>query len=172
MANIAIQDGTGAAAGHEPMSVGTALRLAWVTWVTLLVIPFLVFLGAIWELIMRESSTAPVRGTPTWFLAASAYLIVVAPIAFFWRARMFRTYWSGHPVEPIKYLYGNLAIWTALEFGGILSLLGCFIDHSLLPNLLPALAAFMFFVTLWPSGKSMVRTVGGAEDPSVYEEPR
>ena len=65
-----------------------------------------------------------------------------------------------------------LAIWSALEFGGIISLLGCFVEQSLLPNLLPALVAFMFFVTLWPSGKAMVSSVGNAEDASVYEAPR
>jgi hypothetical protein len=69
-------------------------------------------------------------------------------------------------------LFGMLAIWAALEFGGIIALLGCFVDHSLLPNLLPALVAFMFFVTLWPSGKSMVRSIGNEEDAGVYEEPR
>jgi hypothetical protein len=112
------------------------------------------------------------RGPPTWFLASSIYLIIVVPISLFFRGRLFKAYESGHPIEPAKYLYGMLAIWTALEFGGIIGLLGCFVDHSLLPNLLPALAAFMFYVTLWPSGKSMVRTIGNVEDASVYEEPR
>jgi hypothetical protein len=172
MANIAIQDGTGASGGNSPMSVGTALRLAWATWVVLLVIPFFVFLAALWELMLHEDLVVTSRDRPTWFLAASIYLIVVVPIAFFFRGRMFKSYESGHPVEPIKYLYGMLAIWTALEFGGIISLLGCFINHSLLPNMAPALAAFMFYVTLWPSGKSMVRHVGNVEDASIYEEPR
>jgi hypothetical protein len=176
MANIAIQDGAGASGGNASiptshMSVQTALRLAWGTWVVLLIIPFLVFLGAVFTLMDHEPTVAQ-RGTPSWFLGASAYLLVVVPIAFFWRGRQFQAYWSGHPVEPKKYLYGMLAIWTALEFGGIVSLLGCFVDRALLPNLLPALVAFMFYVTLWPSGKSMVRRVGDLEDPGVYEEPR
>jgi hypothetical protein len=175
MANIAahgaIQDGAGATGGRIPMSVSTALRLAWATWVTLLVIPFFVFLGAVWALMGHEPVIAQ-RGTPTWFLGASAYLLVVVPLSFFWRGRQFKAYWSGHPIEPSKYLYGMLAIWTALEFGGILSLLGCFVDHAMLPNLLPALIAFMFYVTLWPSGRSMVHSHGDMEDASVYEEPR
>jgi hypothetical protein len=176
MANIAIQDGTGTTGGNMPMSAGhmsvqTALRLAWATWVTLLIIPFLVFLGAVWALMGHEPAVAQ-RGSDTWFLGASAYLLVVVPISFFWRGRQFKSYWSGQPIEPRKYLYGMLGIWTALEFGGIISLLGCFVERGLLPNLLPALVAFMFYVTLWPSGRSMVRRVGDLEDPGVYEEPR
>jgi len=91
---------------------------------------------------------------------------------FFWRGRIFKSYWSGQPIAPAKYLYGVLVPWTALEFGGIISLLGCFVDQALLPNLLPALLAFMFYVTLWPSGRSMVRSMGDAEDAGLYEAPR
>lgn len=171
MANIAIQDGTSAARGAGTLSVGTALRLAWATWVILLVLPFLLFLGVVWTLMFHESAAVRVE-QHSWFLASSAYLLVVAPASFFWRGRLFKTYWSGHPIPPAKYLHGMLAIWSALEFGGIIALLGCFVERSLLPNLLPALIAFMFFVTLWPSGKAMVSSVGHEEDASVYEEPR
>ncbi len=63
-------------------------------------------------------------------------------------------------------------MWGALEFGGIFSLLGCLVDHALLPNLLPALVAFMFYVTLWPSGRAMVSRMGHHEDAGMYEEAR
>jgi len=171
MANIAIQDGADGARASGTLSVRTALRLAWITWVTFLIIPFLVFLSAIWILMFHESSGAHVV-RPSWFLASSAYLLVVVPASFFLRGRLFKTYWTGHPIPPTKYLYGMLAIWSALEFGGIISLLGCFVDQTLLPNLLPALVAFMFFVTMWPSGRAMVRTVGNQEDAALYEQPR
>jgi hypothetical protein len=153
------------------ISVRTALRLAFATWVVLLVIPFFFFLAVLWELGLRET-TAIHTGPHTWFLSACAYLVIVVPAGFFWRDRLFKSYWSGHPIEPMKYLFGNLAMWAALEFGGIISLLGCLVERSLLPNLLPALIAFVFFMRLWPSGKAMVRSVGQAEDASVYEEPR
>ncbi|MGD0767674.1 MAG: hypothetical protein ABSB42_05690 [Tepidisphaeraceae bacterium] len=168
MADIAIQDG---AAGAASLSVRTALRLAWATWTILLIIPFLLFLGVVWTLMFHE----PARVHPesqTWFLASSGYLLVVVPASLFWRGRIFKSYWSGQPIAPAKYLYGMLSIWTALVFGGIISLLGCFADRSLLPNLLPALLAFMFYATLWPSGRSMVRSMGDAEDAGVYEAPR
>jgi hypothetical protein len=147
-----------------------ALRLAWVTWVTLLVIPFFVFLTVVWTL-MNHETVAMRSGAQPWFLAACGYMIVVVPAAFFWRDRLFKPYWSGQVIEPVKYLYGMLVMWMALEVGGIISLIGCLTEHSLLPNLLPALMAFVFFLRLWPSGRAMVRTVGHSEDASVYEEP-
>ncbi|MGD0138607.1 MAG: hypothetical protein ABSD28_06990 [Tepidisphaeraceae bacterium] len=175
MANIAIQDGAAGAnslsAGAGSLSVRTALRLAWATWTILLIVPFLLFLGVVWTLTFHEATRLHPE-THRWFLASSGYLLVVVPASFFWRGRIFKSYWSGQPIAPAKYLYGMLATWTALEFGGIISLLGCFVDQSLLPNLLPALLAFMFYATLWPSGRSMVRSVGHAEDAEVYEEPR
>jgi hypothetical protein len=178
MADIAIQNGTGGAPGmgslassSGTLTVRTALRLAWATWVVLLLIPFFLFLATTWVMAFHESPRT-LAAPPTWFLAASGYLLVVGPASFFWRSRLFKPYYSGHPIVPRKYLYGMLAMWVALEFGGIISLLGCFVTGSLLPNLLPALVAFMFYVTLWPSGRSMVRKVGDAEDASVYEEPR
>ncbi len=63
-------------------------------------------------------------------------------------------------------------MWVALEFGGIISLLGCIVTHSLLPSLLPALVAFMFYVTQWPTGHAMMGSIGESEDASVYKEPR
>jgi hypothetical protein len=175
MPNIAIQDGAGGAnslpAATGSLSVRTALRLAWATWTILLIIPFLLFLGVVWTLMFHEATGLHAE-SQTWFLASSGYLLVVVPASFFWRGSIFKSYWLGQPITPAKYLYGMLAIWTALEFGGIISLLGCFVDRSLLPNLLPALVAFMFYATLWPSGRSMVSSVGHSEDAGVYEEPR
>jgi len=45
--------------------------------------------------------------------------------------------------------------------------------NSLLPNLLPALVAFMLFLPLWPSGRAMICSQrGNSDDPETYEEPR
>jgi hypothetical protein len=150
----------------------SAMRAAWVCWLALLAFPFLVFLYVLWH---NESvAVAPVdpSSKSTWFLAAMVYLIVAVPLSFFGRSRLFKAYWSGAPVTPGKYLVGMLTMWVALEVGGIFALIGCLSSHSLLPDLLPALIAFMFFTTLWPSGKAMTRTTGDQEDPQLYEEPR
>jgi hypothetical protein len=165
MTNMAAKESAG-------ISAGTAIRLAWIIWLILLAIPFLLFLNVAWTLSAGETAAKLVNGSQAWFLTASVYLLVVVPVSFFWRGHVFKAYWSGKTVAPGKYLFGMVSVWMALEIGGIFSLIGCKVNESLLPNLLPALVAFMFFVTLWPSGRAMVRTVGGQEDPQFYEEPR
>ena len=91
---------------------------------------------------------------------------------FFWQAHLFRSYYSGNPVHPHNYLFGMLLVWMALEFGGLFSLFGCLVYGSLLPNLLPALVAFMFFVASYPTGRSMTGHSGDSQDPEVYQTPR
>ncbi|HEY1921458.1 MAG TPA: hypothetical protein VGG44_01735 [Tepidisphaeraceae bacterium] len=166
MANIAAHEGTGAS-----LTPRTALRLAWTTWMVFLIIPFLLFLTVVWTLGI-QGGAKPQINEEHWFLGSSAYMLVVVPLSFFWRGHVFKAYWTGQTVPPTTYLYGMLTIWAALEFGGIFSLLGCFIDRALLPNLLPALVAFMFYVTLWPSGRAMVSHKGHFEDAGKYEEAR
>jgi hypothetical protein len=170
MANVATQDG--AMTPRGTLSVRTALRIAWVTWVVLLVIPFLMFLCVVWTLGIRADGSAAPVPHHLWFMAASIYLLVGVPGSFFWRGHVFKAYWSGHTIAPGKYVVGMISVWLALEIGGIFSMAGCFVDQAMLPNLLPALVAFMFFVTLWPTGRAMVRPVGDNEDPQIYQEPR
>ena len=152
-------------------SIATALRFAWISWLVLLVIPFFVSLGMIWQVAII-SDRGPIPGGEGWFLAASVYLLLAVPASFFWRGHVFKAYWSGQPVSPGNYLFGMLSIWVALEIGGLFSLIGCYVYNSVLPDLLPALVAFMFYVTLWPSGRAMVHRGGNLEDPQNYEEPR
>ena len=74
---------------------------------------------------------------------------------------------------PKSYLVGMLGVWATIEIGGLASLIGCLVTRSLLPTLLPALVAFMLFVPLWPSGRSMICShKGDSDDPETYEEPR
>jgi hypothetical protein len=148
-----------------------AIRIAWVVWLTLLVIPFFLFLYIVWKFADNESAAGSNDGV-AWFVLSAIYMLAVVPVSFFWRNLLFQSYWSGHPVHPNKYLSGMVAMWIALVVGGLLSLLGCLYSGAMLPDLLPALVAFMFFVTLWPSGRAMTQRVGNAEDPEVYEEPR
>jgi hypothetical protein len=168
MADIATHEGPGGS-----LSARTALRLAWVTWTIMLIIPFLLFLAIVWTLGMSQGTTLRIQTNQEhWFLGTSAYLLIVVPLSFFWRGHVFKAYWTGQTIPPVKYLYGMLTMWAALEFGGIFSLLGCFVDHALLPNLLPALVAFMFYVTFWPSGRAMVSHMGHYADAGKYEEAR
>ena len=103
--------------GSAPLgfSPSTALRLAWLCWCVLLVIPFFLALWLIWHL--SGGAAAPHPPHPLrdrWFLGPMIYLILVVPVSLFWRGRVFKPYWSGRTVPPGKYLLGMLAIWLAL----------------------------------------------------------
>ena len=60
----------------------------------------------------------------------------------------------------------------AIEIGGLIALVGCFLSNSLMPNLLPAVVAFMLYMPFWPSGEAMTRAVGSEDDPEVFRHPR
>jgi hypothetical protein len=155
------------------LSPAVAIRIAWVCWLMLLIMPFFFFLYVVWTLSAEVHAAPPPNEQQTWFIASIIYLLVAGPSSFFARSGIFKAYWTGNTVAPGKYLSGMLLIWLALEVGGLFSLAGCLAQKQLLPNLFPALVAFMFFVTFWPSGRAMVRHhVGDQQDASLYEEPR
>jgi hypothetical protein len=154
------------------MSADTALQIAWWSWCALMAFPFVVFLAVIWHLMDGDGSAANMHLAVRWFVFTLIFIAVGVPAAFFWRSRSFRGYWSGQCVAPRDYLRGMMTIWIALELGGLLALVGCLITNSMLPNLLPALLAFMLFIPLWPNGHSMIRPPENERDPGGYSEPR
>ena len=150
----------------------TALQYAWGAWLTMLACPFVLFLLVAWWS-MDAASARDHWLSDRWFIASVAYMVLVVPGSLFVRSRCFAAYWKGEHVVPRDYLKGMFTVWGALELGGLLSLVGCLASGSLLPGLLPALAAFMMFVALWPNGRAMISGGRGAsEDPERYEEPR
>lgn len=153
------------------LTADAALQIAWATWFCMLVIPFILFLGVGWYL-TQENVVANTALAQKWFIGCMAYMILGVPAAFFYRSRIFQGYWHGHGVSPRSYVLGMSAIWLSLEVGGLLALTGCLISGTLLPNLLPALVAFMLFTPLWPNGHSMTRPLQNERDPGSYEDPR
>lgn len=160
---------------RQALTPAQALRTAWVCWLSLMVIPFMVLLYAVWTMMIVDWNA----GTPNqqlgeaWFIAAIAYMVLVVPAAIFARSWLFKSYWGGECVSPRHYLAGMLTVWGTIELGGLFSLVGCIVSHSMLPNILPALVAFMVFTALWPSGRAMVCAHrGDKDDPERYEEPR
>lgn len=149
-----------------------ALRQAWIWYLALAFIPFILFCSAVIYLNYNSEIPAGIVFRGGWFFGSIAFMLVAGPIAFAARSHLFRPYWRGEPVAPKSYLRGMLLTWFAFEIGGILALTGCFMTSSLLPCLLPALAAFMFFATLWPNGRAMVSPTGNTDDPEIYQEPR
>ena len=129
-------------------------------------------LVVMWTLLDDESPVKDPAFAHQWFLTCMAFLAVAVPAAFFWRSREFKSYWDGQPVTPSHYLKGMLIVWLTLEVGGLMALAGCLMTGSLLPNLLPAMVAFILFTPFWPSGRAMTHPVGNDDDFEVYEEPR
>jgi hypothetical protein len=147
------------------------LRAAWWAYVVLMILPFALVAIAVALLNTRISPTAS-HGGNRWLILAVAYLVVGIPAALFYRRHLCGAYFRGEDVPPRQYLVGMLTVWLALEVGMIVSILGCYVSASILPDLLPAIAAFVFFITLWPTGKMMATHVGNSNDPQIYEPPR
>lgn len=168
MATIATR---GAVGDSKELSVEMASRIAWWTWLTLLLAPFLLFIYVAFR-VMDESAVANQEVAKDWFIGTMAYLCIVVPLSIFWRSHMFRPYWRGEVVPPRAYLIGQVSVWMALEIGGIISLIGCLVSRVFVPCMLPAIAAFMFFLPFWPSGVAMIKRTGNMDDPARYQEPR
>jgi len=151
--------------------IGFTLRAAWSAYVVLLFFPFTLLAVVV---AFKNSGIAPSHshGVDPWLLLTTAYLVVGTTTALFYRRRLCGAYFRGEAVTPRQYLLGMLTIWLALEVGMILSIVGCYVTASFLPDLLPAIVAFVFFITLWPTGKMMVTHVGNSNDAQIYEEPR
>ena len=152
------------------LSPRAALRLAWLGWGILLAGPFLLLQVLVWYVPASEMSRlyAP---TTFWFLAAMAYLIVVVPALFFVRGHLFRDYWMGRPVPPRNYVIATIVMGAALALGGIISLIGCMVTASFMPNLIPGFIALLLFLMHWPTGSAMTRNSGNSQDHQIYQEP-
>jgi len=107
-----------------------------------------------------------------WFVLTLSYIALSVPVAFFWRGHLFKGYWSGQRVPPREYLIGMISIWLALSIGGLASVAGCIATRSMVPNMLPAVLAFVVYISLWPNGHSMSRPLHDEHDPLDYEDPR
>lgn len=155
----------------HPLTMMRALRAAWWQWFAMLTIPFVFFLGVLFSLQMQGGATAEPHVAGTWFVANMIYLAVAVPIAYAWRGRLFAAYYRGERVDPHKYIRGMQILWLTLVVGGLLSLMAVWAARSLTPNIIPAIVAFVFFITQWPKGTAMLRPRGEREDPELYEEP-
>jgi len=155
-----------------PFRLASALRAAWGAYAVLLVLPFPVFAVVIFSHSTVGMPPRIAHGVNRWFLLTMAYLAIGLPAALFYRRYLCSAYFRGNVVAPRQYLIGMLTVWLTLEVGMILPIIGCELTASFLPGLLPAIVAFMFFITLWPTGKMMVSRVGDREDPQIYVEPR
>jgi hypothetical protein len=160
---------------HSPASRLTpqqALRVAWVTWIALLLVPYAILPFTLYFNIRN----AAVRNKPdladAWFLIIMLYLLLAVPAAFFWRSHLFKAYWRGETVTPRAYLSGMLTLWAALTIGGATAMIVCMATATLTPNVAPALIALFIFLLLWPDGSAMTSHLGASDDAELYTEPR
>jgi len=153
-----------------PLTPDEALRRAWLWWVALLLIPFFVFLGVLLTLDAERPTNAGLANVFT--MLSLVWILVTFPGAFALRSYCFRAFWEGRPVESRSYLRGMLTVWGAMEIGGLLALVGCLVSNQLMPCLLPAAAAFVFFTPFWPSGSAMEETTGAEDDEQIFHYPR
>jgi hypothetical protein len=148
------------------------LRAAWCAYLGLLILPFVLLAGVVKS---RATSGMPLGSTQSmdrWFVLTMAYLMVAFPAALFYRRHLCSAYGQGKVVAPQKYLVGMLTVWLALEVGMIVPIVHCDVTSSFLPCLLPAILAFVFYMTLYPTGEMMTHRTGARADPGIYEVPR
>jgi len=157
------------ARSRPTLSPEMAIRLAWACWSVFLIVPCSFVLWFIWRA-GEDQNPLLHSGEEKWFIAAMAYLVLVAPAAFFWREHISSDHRTGKHVSPGTYLVGMIAVWLALLSAGILSLSGCIVIGALVPNVVPAFLSLLLFLMLWPSGKSMMRRVRDRNAPQLHKE--
>jgi hypothetical protein len=140
---------------RSDLSTKAAIRWAWFFWVVLLVLPFLLLQLLVWHLLVTGEIARSNTDSNEWFVAALAYLVLIVPGSFFWRGYLFRDYWLNRPVTPRKYLVATIAVGLALGLGGTISMVGCLVTGSFMPNLIPALVALLLFALHWPRRRAI-----------------
>ena len=159
--------------GHQQgLAAPKALKIAWVCWSVLLLLPFTLVLWTLWNLHVRNTPLLS-ADADRWFVAAAAYLAAAATAAFFSRDHSFKGYNQGKPVEPGKYLVGTDRHWIGTEHIGYFQPDRLHRDGGAAAESdSGGVMALLVFVLLWPTGHAMVRRTGHLTDPQIYEEPR
>lgn len=154
-------------------TVSGAYGLAWVVWMVYLAIPLFVFVNVVFYMLIHTSTMNYHFHGEVWFVAVSIWMALSVPAAYLIRAKyFFHNYWVGKPVKPRQYFQGMLLIWTVMEITGILALFGCLFTGELIPNILPAVLAFIVFIVQWPNASAMTESTGHMDDSSVFQHPR
>jgi len=171
MAEVESQgEGPVSATDGGTLTVGAALRRAWLWWVGLLLAPFVVFLAVLFILMGTDGTPRPGVAN-VFFMVSLLWLAVTVPLAFALRSYCFRAFWEGRPVEPSSYVRGMVTVWLSMEIGGLLALIGCLASFTLMPCMLPAAVAFMLFTPFWPHGNAMEAPEPPTDDEQLYHEP-
>jgi hypothetical protein len=164
---------SGRRAAAAKLTPRAALRVAWISWLVLLAVPFVIFQWAFRAAMFAPAEQVRPDVADFFFWPVVLYVAIGVPAALFWRSRLLRPYWRGHAVPPRAYLVGMGTLWACLSFAGVLAGVACLLAKTLSPNVAPGAVALVLFLTLWPHGHPMVHpALGQTDDAEVYEEPR
>jgi|GEM_PF-750338 len=152
---------------------GGAYAVAWGIWFTFLVTPLFFFLGTLIYLLAWPGRETNYELGQTWFIIMMVMIAAGVPFFFYLRSRLhFYGYRSGRSATPRQYIMGMTLVWSWLVLIGMLSILGCIATGDIGPNIIPALLAFIVFITQWPNASALVNRTGHLDDPSLYLHPR
>src|SRR5687767_4020657 len=76
----------------QQLTAEVALRIAWISWLTMLAVPFVLFIVAVWlTQVMGDGIARPLAAeSRTWFYVAVVYLVTAVPVSFFFRSHVFK----------------------------------------------------------------------------------
>ena len=92
----------------------------------------------------------PTGAAAAWMVVALAWLALVTPLAMVLRSYVFRSAWTGEPVEPRSLVKGSTTLWVVLFIGAAIGLLGGLLTGDLLAGMLPASLAVILLVAMRP----------------------
>lgn len=150
--------------------VAEARSVSLMIWGGFLVLQFNLAAIAIWAVVISQRPHTPVA--EQWgFPFICVFGMIIIPLSFYFRQRIFTAYWHGHLVEPWDFIKGMTLPWAAVTATGALAILGCLVANTLMPNVIIAATMGVLTVILYPTGDVMDHPVGMIEDPSIFEHP-
>jgi len=147
---------------NDPKQVLMVNRTIWAAMVM-----GVVAFGAVVFFLSSGASEPPAAQSPSMlFYVACALVLTAIPAGIFVRGQIFKRSWEGNVIKPQAYTQGNIIAWTSCEAPALVALVAMLLGETVMPNLLPAVAALVMMVLMFPNGKAMLP----ADDPGMISE--
>ncbi|HKB08253.1 MAG TPA: hypothetical protein VKF61_08255 [Candidatus Polarisedimenticolia bacterium] len=143
------------AAGQAGLSPEEALQRARVIWRVLLLgqVGFAGVIGALfWS---RATPQDPGELSRLLTRIGLGLLLVVVPLAYTVRSRIFRGAEEGRPTPPASYLQGTIVFLAMCEFVSLFSLVAVYLHGRFFPPFIATLAAVLVQAFNLPTGREM-----------------
>ena len=137
----------------DPKQALVTVRIIWAA----LAMGMVTFAGIVIVLAQAPAEAAAPAddADPMFFYAACAMVVMAIPMGLFVRGQIFKRGWVGDVVTPQAYTTGNIIAWACCEAPVLFALVVVLITGNIMPNVLPAAAAFVMHLILWPNGRAM-----------------